>query len=174
MSNGTTRYLIDTSVFIQAYRAYYSFKVCPGFWDSLVALHKRGVIASVDRVFDEICFGDEDELTVWSKTVIPKPFFQTTSDPGVIGWYAQIQTWANAQPQFSLAAKSAFADETDAWIVAHAGAKNFTVVTQEVFNPAIKRKIPIPNICKSNQFKVACVDVFTMLEELGIKFVTGN
>lgn len=170
---GADKYLIDTSVFIQAYRAYYSFKLCPGFWDSLVVLHGKGLIASIDRVFDEICFGDEDELTVWSKKMVPKPFFQKTNDPSVIGWFGQIQTWANAQPQFSPAAKSAFADETDAWIVAHAGAKNFTVVTQEVFNASIQRKIPIPNICRAAPFRVNCVDVYTMLERLGVKFVTG-
>jgi hypothetical protein len=111
---------------------------------------------------------------VWAKNTIPKSFFQPTNDSGVIGWFAQIQTWANAQPQFSLAAKSDFADETDAWIVAHAGAKNYTVVTQEVFNANIQRKIPIPNICKANSFMVNCVDVFTMLERLGVKFVAGK
>jgi hypothetical protein len=174
MSNGTTKYLIDTSVFIQAYRAYYSFKLCPGFWESLASLHNQGLIASIDRVFDEICFGDEDELAVWAKNTIPKSFFQSTNDSGVIGWFSQIQTWANTQPQFSLAAKSDFADETDAWIVAHAGAKNYTVVTQEVFNAHIQRKIPIPNICKANPFMVNCVDVYTMLERLGVKFVTGK
>ncbi len=67
MSERTARYLIDTSVFIQAYRAYYSFRLCPGFWQSMVSLHNRGLVFSIDRVLDEICFGEEDELTVWSK-----------------------------------------------------------------------------------------------------------
>ncbi len=44
-------YLIDTSVFIQAYRAYYSFRLCPGFWESLVELHNQGRVLSIDRVF---------------------------------------------------------------------------------------------------------------------------
>ena len=173
MSN-EARYLIDTSVFIQAYRAYYSFGVCPGFWDSLVAYHKLGLVLSIDKVFEEICYGDEDELTVWSKKTIPKDFFCPTTDAGTIGWYGRIQIWANAQPQFSAAAKAAFADETDAWIVAYAGANNLTVVTQEVFNGAIQRKIPIPNICKASPFVVPCVDVYTMLGRLGIKLVMSG
>src|SRR5882724_5621885 len=129
MSAPDTRYLIDTSVLIQAQRAYYSFRLCPGFWDSLVALHKQGRVMSIDRVFDEICFGEEDELTVWSKTVMPKSFFNASDESDVVGWFAQIQVWANSQPQFSPAAKAEFADETDAWVVAYAGAKNLTVVT---------------------------------------------
>lgn len=170
MSGGSASYLIDTSVFIQAFRAYYSFNLCPGFWQSLVSLHSQGLALSLDKVFEEICFGDEDELTVWSKTSIPKSFFAESNDSGVIGWYALIQTWANSQPQFSAAAKAEFADETDAWIVAYAGAKSLTVVTQEVFSANIRRKVPIPNVCKAKDFMVNCVDVFEMLERLGIKF----
>jgi len=163
-------YLIDTSVFVQAHRAYYSFSVCPGFWDSLVSLHNQGRVMSIDKVLEEICFGDEDQLSAWAKNTMPKTCFPTCDDPGVIGWYSQIQAWANSQPQFSDAAKSEFADETDAWIVAYAGAKNYTVVTGEVFNFNIRRKIPIPNVCQAAQFKVPCLDVFTMLNRLGIKF----
>jgi hypothetical protein len=164
-------YLIDTSVFIQAYRAYYSFRLCPGFWESLVELHNQGRVLSIDRVLDEICYGDEDELVVWAKTVMPKKCFASTDDSEVIGWYAAIQAWANAEPQFSAAAKAEFADETDAWIVAYAGAKNLTVVTGEVWSANIKRKIPIPNVCKADSFKVNCVDVYTMLTRLGVQFV---
>lgn len=165
-----TRYLIDTSVFIQAYRAYYSFSLCPGFWESLVSLHNQGRIFSIDKVLDEICFGDEDELTVWAKTSMPKKCFASTDDPQVVGWYAQIQAWANAEPQFLPSAKAGFADETDAWIVAYAGAYNLTVVTGEVYSANVKSRIPIPNVCKAKDFKVDCVDVFTMLERLGVQF----
>jgi hypothetical protein len=125
---------------------------------------------SIDRVFDEICFGEEDELAIWAKSVMPKSFFNKSDDSAVVGWYAQIQMWANAQPQFTAAAKSEFADETDAWVVAYAGAYNLTVVTQEVFNAHIQRKVPIPNICKARDFKVDCIDVYQMLARLGVQF----
>ncbi len=170
MSEQPTRYLIDTSVFIQAYRAYYSFSLCPGFWESLISLHKQGLVLSIDGVLEEICYGDEDELVAWAKFQMPKTCFASTNDSVVVDWYAQIQLWANSQIQFSNAAKAEFADETDAWVIAYAGAKNLTVVTQEVFNAFIKRKIPIPNVCKANNFKVPCIDVFTMLTRLGVQF----
>ncbi|HWW02794.1 MAG TPA: DUF4411 family protein [Candidatus Acidoferrum sp.] len=170
MSTDSARYLIDTSVFIQAFRAYYSFSVCPGFWTSLVSLHNRGLVLSIDKVLEELCHGDEDELSVWAKTSMPKTCFASCDDPAVIGWYAQIQSWANSQSQFSNAAKSEFAGETDAWVVAYAGAKNYIVVTGEVFSHNVKRRIPIPNVCRAAPFQVNCIDVFTMLTRLGIKF----
>lgn len=165
-----TRYLIDTSVFIQAFRSYYSFSLCPGFWDSLVTLHGQERVFSIDRVLDEICFGEEDELSRWATRKMPKSCFCDSSGPEVVQWYAQLQIWANAHPLFTEAAKAEFAGETDAWIIAYAGAKNMTVVTQEVFSPNIQRRIPIPNVCKANDFKVPCVDVYTMLNRLGIQF----
>ena len=165
------RYLIDTSVFIQADKAYYSFGVCPGFWEGLIALHRQGRVLSIDRVYDEICFGDEDELTNWAKISMPSNFFAKSNAPEVVKWYGAIQTWANAEPQFFPAVKAAFADETDAWIVAYAGAYNLTVVTGEVYSATVKNKIPIPNICRAKNFQVNCIDIFAMLARLRIQFV---
>lgn len=31
-------------------------------------------------------------------------------------------------------------------------------------------EIPIPDICKAKDFRVPCVDVYQMLERLGVKF----
>ena len=165
------RYLIDTSVFFQAYKAYYSFRLCPGFWDGLVSLHNQGRIFSIDRVFDEICYGEEDELTNWAKASAPKTFFAVSTSPRVIEWYRLIQIWANSQAQFFPAAKAQIADGADAWLIAYAGANDFTVVTGEVYSPTARNRIPIPNVCKANDFKVPCVDVFQMLDRLGIRFV---
>jgi len=110
-------------------------------------------------------------LVIWAKKILPKNCFCSTDESSVIKWYADIQSWANSEPQFLPAAKAGFADETDAWIVAYAGAHNMTVVTQEVYSLAVKNRIPIPNVCKAPGFKVNCVNVFTMLSRLGVQFV---
>jgi hypothetical protein len=165
------KYLIDTGVFIQADRDHYPYKFCPGFWDGIIHFHKKDLIFSIDRVFDEICFGDEDWLTAWTKKTLPKNFFLKSDAGPVVKWYAQIQMWANNEPQYYPAVKAAFADETDAWIVAYAGAHNFTVVTSEIYAPAVKNRIPIPNICRAPQFKVDCINVFEMLSRLGVQLV---
>lgn len=78
--------------------------------------------------------------------------------------------WAVQQAQFSTQAKADFAraDNADAWVVAYAMAKGCVVVTHEQYDPNIKRKIPIPNVCKA--FGVPYVDTFEMLRRLGVKF----
>jgi len=146
MSDDNTRYLIDTSVFIQAQRTYYAFNLCPGFWESLVWLHKQGRVFSLDKVMEEICDGEEDDLVNWAKKSMPSKCFLACDDPEVIGWYAKMQLWANSEPQFSPAAKAEFASAADAWLVAYAKAKNLTVVTQEVFSANVRWRIPIPNV----------------------------
>jgi hypothetical protein len=170
MSEHPTRYLIDSSVFIQAHRTYYAFHLCPGFWDSLIWLHNKGRILSLDKVHEEICDGDEDALVSWAKSAMPTSGFVASDDADVVSWYGKMQVWANANPQFSAAAKAEFADEPDAWLIAYAKAKNFTLVTREVFSPDIKWKIPIPNVCKAKEFAVDCIDTFEMLERLEVKF----
>jgi hypothetical protein len=47
-------------------------------------------------------------------------------------------------------------------------ARGRVVVTHEVLNVDIKRKVPIPNVCKP--FNLRPVDTFVMLRELGVRF----
>lgn len=88
----------------------------------------------------------------------------------VIAAYAEAIAWVVAQAQFSEAAKAEFgADENaDAWVIAFAKAMDATVVTHEKPNPAIRRKVPIPNVCDA--LKVPYVDTFEMLRKLSTQF----
>lgn len=76
--------------------------------------------------------------------------------------------WSFGQNQLTTEAKSEFARCSDGWLIAYAKVKGLTVVTHEKFNAYIKRKIPIPNVCKV--FNVQYIDTFNMLRKLGIKF----
>jgi len=58
----TLVFLLDTSVFIQAARSFYSFDIVPSFWESLLRHAEKGEVVSIDRVKDEIDRGD-DEIT---------------------------------------------------------------------------------------------------------------
>ena len=60
------------------------------------------------------------------------------------------------------------ADNADAWTIAYASTHNCVLVTQEVLNDNIRRKIPIPNVCAA--FNVKYIDTFTLLRELNFKF----
>jgi len=76
--------------------------------------------------------------------------------------------WVQVRSQFSDAAKADFANGADGWLVAFAKSKGRIVVTHEVLDPNIRRKVPIPNVC--NAFGVNYVDTFAMLRELGVRF----
>ena len=68
-------YIIDSDVLITAKNSYYAFKICPGFWDSLIDQHNAGRISSLDRVREELIRGNQQEdLVQWVKGQLPKAF----------------------------------------------------------------------------------------------------
>lgn len=166
MMNGG-KFLLDANVLIEAKRRYYAFDLCPGFWDAVAAHHKTAQIFSIDRVREEFEQG-EDDLAHWIADQIPT-CFESTDAPDIFSHYGAILQWVMAQGQFNPEAKTEFASAADGWLIAYAKAKNLTVVTHEVYAPEARRKIPIPNVCKA--FDVVYVDTFTMLRDLGVKFI---
>jgi len=167
MSSNYT-FVIDTSVFIEAYKRYYSFDIAPSFWNALVQHAESGHIISIDRVKQEMnSFHKEDELSKWANEHFVE-WFEPTDKPEVISTYGHIITWAVQQDQYYDAAKNEFASAADSWLIAFAKTYNFTVVTHEQFDPNSKRRILIPNVCHA--FNVPYVDTFDMLRCLGVKF----
>ncbi len=79
-----------------------------------------------------------------------------------------MQTWVYRNTQFSLEAKEEFARVADGWVVAYAKAHDAVLVTQEVFDENVKKRVPLPNVCK--QFGVPYLGTFEMLRQLGAKF----
>lgn len=170
----TIRYALDSDVFIQAARAYYAFDIAPGFWDALIQHSQAGTICSVDRVKQEIERG-KDDLASWVGADFVDGF-QPTDTHEILTCYGDAMNWAYAQAQYTDAAKSEFAEEknADAWLVsyamAHAKANTATklvVVTQETFEPNVKRRIKIPNVCKA--FSIECINLFQFMRTLGIR-----
>jgi hypothetical protein len=161
-------FLLDSNVFIEAAKRYYAFDIAPTFWDQLVHHARNGRLLSIDRVKDELD-RQRDKLSCWANDQFHS-YFASTGEQEVMKRYVDIISWAYAQSQFTLAAKREFAhaDNADAWLVAYATAKGCTVVTHEQHDPNIKRRIPIPNICR--EFYVPWVDTFTMLRQLGVSF----
>ncbi|MCH7827814.1 MAG: DUF4411 family protein [Bacteroidetes bacterium] len=169
MPDSTQKYVLDSSVLMQAHRVYYSFDIAPAFWNFLIESVKTDKIVSVDRVNDEILKGN-DELADWTKNKFSFAFVETQYDSNILTNYSKLMKWANEQTQFTQAAKDEFAraDNADAWTIAYASTHNCVLVTQEVLNNNIRRKIPIPNVCAA--FNVKYIDTFTLLRELNFKF----
>lgn len=161
------KYVLDSNVFIQAARTYYSFDITDSFWNSLIEFAQKEEICSIDKVYDELIIGIDD-LATWVKDEF-RPYFMNTQNNEVIAQYGNIINWAQNQKQYQPYAKNEFMenDYADSWIIAYAKQENLTIVTQEIYSREIRKKIPIPNVCEA--FEIEYCDTFTLLRELGIK-----
>ncbi|MFT3790481.1 MAG: DUF4411 family protein [Rudaea sp.] len=162
-----TRYLIDSSVFIQAKNLHYGFDFCPAFWDWLVQQHDAGSVGSIEKVGDELKAG-QDVLADWA--VARGAAFFAAPDTAVVPALGQVSSWANTQ-KYEPAAVATFLQVADYWLVAHALAHRCAVVTNEVPAQTVK-KIKIPNACLG--LGVQCVTPYEMLRRERAKFVLGQ
>lgn len=162
-------FLIDSDVLITAKNSYYAFDLCPGFWDSLLALNSRGKLHSLDRNRQELLQGrDEDQLVRWVHETVPDSFFLSCAAADVTGSYTEVMLWVQRNPQYFDSAKAKFATGADGWLVAYAKVHGSTVVTLEVPRPESRSEIKLPDVC--NAFGVVYQDPFTTLRNLQVKY----
>ncbi len=170
------KFILDTSVFIEAAKRYYPFDLCPGFWEALILHFNENELESIDRVRAELLRyeGKKGETKKWVKDVAPASFFASTDEDSVIQTYGQIQVWAQQHPHYLPEAKAEFADteNADAWLVAYALVVKGILITEELSNPQRRNKIPIPDVC--NQFGVPWDNTFQMLRRLGVTLTLKN
>lgn len=163
------KYIIDTSSLIQAYRVYYSFDIAPSFWAFMKVQFDNGLITTIDKVYEEIMWGNDD-LSNWLKTDIRKSILiDTKIETGILLQYGYLMNWASNHSVYNANAKADFADfeNADPWVVASAINKSLTVVSQEVSVPMAQRIIKLPDIC--THFSVRHIDTFTFLREVNFK-----
>lgn len=156
-------YLLDANIFLNASKRHYPFDVVPSFWNTLKELADRGVIATIDRVKDEL-YTNTDELTQWCDQNMSDTFYQPAGN--AIDEYRQLIAWSIAQPQYSQPARDQFAAVTnaDAWLSAVALHTNSVVVTEEVSSPESKKIIKLPDVCLAHQ--VRYLNTIELLREL--------
>ena len=171
MSHTKPIYIMDANVLMQAHRLYYAFPICPGFWDFLLQQHKAGRLISLDRVHAEIHPGDA--LHRWVQSTAPTTLFASTQDAAVGRNFGALAAWVEGNARFTEAAKDEFARVADGWLVAYAQAHpNHVVVTLEERADGARKKVPLPNMCL--QFGVHYTDTFTMMRDLGGRFVLDD
>jgi hypothetical protein len=163
-------YVLDSNPFIEAKNRYYGFDICPGFWTSLVDLHKENRVVSIDRVKTELMSHD-DEIHEWIRDRAPATFFNGTDDLDVINAFQAMIRWVSSE-NFHDSAKAEFASVADGWVLAYAKVNRLVVVTHEAFAPDAKNKVPMPNLCV--KFDIEYHDTFEMLRDLGEKFVRST
>lgn len=125
-------------------------------------------IGSIDKVQNELKTGN-DALKDWAVTSFDPYFYSTQSDE-IMAKYAELVIWCQTEEQYQQFAKDEFMRESnaDTWVIAYALANNCKIVTHEVFDKNIKKKVPIPNVCEA--FNVSYCDTFQMLRELNFSF----
>ena len=79
-----------------------------------------------------------------------------------------MRSWVKENCQFRPEAESEFANTADGWIAAYASVHNGIVITHEVFRKNVKRRVPLPNVCK--EFNIDYQNPFEMLRELEVRF----
>ena len=161
----STKYVLDANIFMSAWHDHYPIDIYPGFWACLIRFRQEERLLSVDRVRDEI--NSPNELVDWLKQHWHGAF-ASTRNPEIARAFSRMQTWVYANPQFLRAAKDEFAQVADGWLAAYAKAHNAIVVTNEVFDPNVKRRVPLPNLCC--EFQVKYCNTIDMLRELGVTF----
>lgn len=162
-------YILDTNVFIQAHRLYYSFDVVPGFWDSLVDFGQKGTIQSIDWVRDEI-ISSHDELARWIKgdgLVLFRDTITSNKSDAVITAYKQVGSFVEKTARYQDIHRETFLAGADGWVVAYAQVIGGTVVTME--QPASAgTKVKIPDVCDA--VHVPWINTYCMLRYLGVRF----
>lgn len=162
-----TRYLLDANIFIQAKNLHYGFDFCPAFWAWLIENNAAGKVASIEKVADELYAG-EDDLSTWAEQR-GNAFF-LPADAAVVPALSEVSTWASQQ-SYDPAAISTFLQVADYWLVAHAKAHGWTVVTHEVPSDG-RQKIKIPNVCIG--LGIHCITPYEMLRRERARFVLGH
>ena len=160
-------YLLDSDVFIQAKNLHYSFDFCPAFWEWIDVGHARGTVFSIEKVRGELIAGD-DELSTWAQAR-GEDFF-LPPDSAILSSLATVSTWASGG-MYEAAAVSTFLQVADYYLVAHAHAHRFIVVTHEVVSDS-KKKIKIPNACIG--LGVTVMSPYEMLRIERARFVLGG
>ncbi|QCV96224.1 DUF4411 family protein [Acidipropionibacterium acidipropionici] len=158
-------FLLDSNVFIEASRLYYSAKIAPGFWTWLAEQHFEGNVGSVPSVKKEILDGTPGPLTDWARG-LPTGFWIEPEQSAVVKMQEVAQWTMDPNRQYTPAARAEFLSIADYVLVATAYARRDTVVTREQPAPNAKTRILIPDVCKA--FSVRCQDPFSMYTELGL------
>lgn len=167
MSNNT--YLLDANVFITAYRQYYGFDIAPSFWQMLQKFGDSKQVVSLKIVKNELCpskkIVDKDALQQWIEDDFTCEF-HAFQEKEVIQTFGQLVNSIENSTVYSDAAKEevSLGKIADPWLVSYAKVHDYTLVTLEVYNPDIKRKVPMPNMCKL--LGVKYINTFDMIRQL--------
>ncbi len=149
------KYCLDTNVFIEPWKRYYSPQFTKGYWNLLKQYGKKGIIFATMEVKNEIKKIDDD-LLQWVKT---SELFREPDE--------SVQTFLRKimEKYSRLVDNVKGRSMADPWVIAHAQSEGATVVTTEQKAP---KKIKIPDVCEKEN--IPCIDIHDFVKELKIEF----
>lgn len=159
-------YLLDANVFIQAKNTYYSFDVCPGFWNWIIQARAEGKIASITSVFQELRAGN-DYLKDWASEH-QEIFLPTEKEENISVALQAVSTWVYNQ-NYHGSAISSFLSQADYYICAHALAGGHTIITHEQPQPESKKRVLIPDVCLG--LKIQYQSIHSLLQNEKARFI---
>ena len=109
-------YLLDSNTFIESKNRFYGLDFCPAFWDWLLVMNQSQMIASVEKVRDEL-IDKEDELSAWAKK--HRNFF-ITPDQKVLGASKEVNSSIEKSKHYDPKSKARFISKADPWLIASA------------------------------------------------------
>jgi hypothetical protein len=159
-------YLLDSNIFIEAQNRYYANDICPGFWDWLDDANRRGLVASIGEVYEELS-DRTDPLAQWIRERRDSGWFLDVADDQTQTSFAEIIQHIESIERYTRPNKNQFLDGADPWLIARARTMGWSVATHEQFNEHSTR-VKIPNVCRD--FGVTTRSTFDMLRELRATF----
>ena len=160
-------FLLDSNIFIET-ATRLPIDLYPSFWQALYQLAQDGRVVSCIKVKEEIYRGNEDDpLISWCNT-LPEGFF-VPIDESVISKYGETIRWAYSRNFYRPEALNEFSrsDIADAYLVATAAAKQYTLVTHETSDLNCKRRVKIPDAANSVGVRTCVLN--DMLRNLGVR-----
>ena len=156
-------YCLDSNFFIQAWNKYYSPEICKDYWEIIEQLAKAGRIIVPEMVYSEI-ENKDDSIKDW---LSGRSFMISKIDESVQKCLIAIY---DADPSHKrLVDSTKQRSIADPWVIAHALAKDSTVVTKEDLNSnPNSSRIKIPNVCRN--MGIRCINDFEFIKEVGISF----
>ena len=161
------KYLLDSNVFIQAYKQFYDKEIVPIFWEKLSNYIKDHEFVIVDKVYNELTSMDTG-LGNWIKeqTKIVK---YSTSEIEVLKIYNDVMNKVKELPYYNEEAYKLWDNNNvaDPWIIAVAIKERATIVTHETIAYGGKsqnyKKLKIPDVALL--FDVKCINLFKYMKE---------
>ena len=166
------KYLIDANSFITPYLQFYPFDFAESFWNRIEEEIQRGTIVILDMVKAEVLRGN-DRLKDWMERLTIGDYVDHRQTD-IIAKYGEVLGSLQLNPCYKPSALAEWSRDTvaDAWLIATAAVKGYTIITFETANNGLSthnpsKKAKIPTVAA--EFGVRTENLYHMMRSLKFK-----